>query len=125
MEFEPIEYTAFRYSMNFSENDAQSNKQAVLNLIQILATTDQIVYFGTPYIQKFIDYQWSSNLKKAYGIILALYLSEFSCVVFAAQIINGLETELRDSKIRMVVSVINACLILLSVGLFECKQLVK
>jgi hypothetical protein len=74
-------------------------------------------------VQRLIDYQWNGKLKKAYSIILGFTLTEFALILISSSCLN-LSDDKIGSDVRFSLSLLNAVLIILSVGAFELRQLV-
>jgi hypothetical protein len=55
----------------------------------ILAETEIHSYFSTHYIQRLIDYQWHSSLKKTYYLVLICYIGAFAGVLIASNFLNS------------------------------------
>jgi hypothetical protein len=120
----PIEYIAYRFPIAYDHDNLQQNSEEIHHLLEILTSTEQTSYLRTAYVQRLIDYQWSGNLKKAYSIIFAFSLTEFVLILISSVCLN-LSDEKIGSDVRAVLSMINVVLIIISVGVFEARQLIK
>jgi len=124
MNQKPIEYYALTFPIPYDPTNLDANKDAVSELLGILSEIDNVKIFSTMYIQKFIDYQWNGELKKAYAVIFGLQLIMFTAIVTSACFMNTevISIDLND-RIRMYIMIANACLTVISVGTFEVRQM--
>jgi hypothetical protein len=88
MNQQPIEYYALTFPIPYDPLNLEANKDAVSELLGILSEIDNPKIFSTMYIQKFIDYQWNGELKKAYTVIFGLQLIMFILIVTSACFMN-------------------------------------
>ena len=91
-------------------------------MLEILAGSEHINLFSLPYIQRFIDYQWDSQLRNAYAIVFGLQLSMFTLILTAAAFTNYDDPIIGD-KARVIIMCFNAVLTLTTIGVFELRQL--
>ena len=66
-------------------------------IIGILADSNVTSYFRTGYVQRLIDYQWESKLKKAYSLILVSYCSIYAGVMIGSSFLLEDGREERNS----------------------------
>jgi hypothetical protein len=94
--------------------------EEVSELLDILANTEVPHYFSLPYIQRFIDYQWDSPLRKAYGVVFGIQISLFVLILTSACFTNVENEELGD-RVRLILSIANATLTSVAIGVFEVR----
>jgi hypothetical protein len=76
------------FPIPYDPTNLDANKDAVSELLGILAEADSPKIFSTMYIQKFIDYQWNGELKNAYAVIFGLQLIMFTSIATSACFMN-------------------------------------